>query len=130
MVQKLELKKKAQVSIEILLLASIILLISVSVFSYYTSIRDSTIGIELIKVRGLEQIEDPEIIEGLMIIEKIDYKIDTMLDTVFFCIFTDPDDTLWDADEELLLEQEIVDLTGFTQTIDIQQNPDDPSPCE
>lgn len=127
MVQKLEFKKKAQVSIEILLLASIILLISLSVFSYYTRIRDSTIGIELIKVRGLERIEE---MEKLMIIEKIDYKIDNVADTVFFCIFTDPDELLWDAGEELALEQTIVDVTGFTQTIDIQQNPLDPSPCE
>ena len=126
MVQKLEFKKKAQVSIEILLLAGIIILISVSVFSYYTRIKDSTLGIELIKVRGLERIEE---MEGLMIMEKIDYKIDTELDTVFFCVFTDPEEPLWDADEELALEQEIVDLTGFTETIDVRQNPD-PSPCE
>ncbi len=126
MIQKLDLKKKAQVSIEILLLTGIIILISVSVFSYYTRIKDSTLGIELIKIRGLERIEE---MGPLMIMEKIDYKIDTDLDIVFFCIFTDPEEPLWDAAEELLLEQEIMVLTSFTETIDIRQNPD-PSPCE
>jgi hypothetical protein len=127
MIRKQGFKKRAQVSIEILLIAGIIMLLSVSVFSYYTRIRDSTVAMELIKIKALRQIEE---METLAIVEKIDYRIDRLADTVIFCVSTDPEDPIWDAVEEDALEQTVEDATGFSEgSVDILQNPD-PNPCE
>ena len=47
-------KKRAQVSIEILVLTSAIIMITISVFGYYLQIADTTMAIELLKIEALK----------------------------------------------------------------------------
>ena len=79
--------RKAQVSIEILLLAGIIIFLSMFVFSYYTRINETTFAMELTKVEVLGWIEAEN--KGVNhIIEKIDYSLNG--NNVDLCIFTLP----------------------------------------
>jgi len=122
--------RKGQVSIEILLIAGIVIMISMSVFSNYTQIRQSTLAMQFLKVEAIKAIDaNPE----QLIIEKIDYKIaDNDLD---ICIFTlppgtEPEKAIWDTSnltppevDEMDIEDIIKDRTGF-DSVDVHQNPD------
>jgi len=79
---------KGQVSIEILLIAAVVIAMSLAVFSYYIQIRDTTNALQVMKLEALDQIAESE---QEFTIEKLDYKIseDGQAD---FCIFTDPAD--------------------------------------
>lgn len=77
---------KAQVSIEILLLAGIVIFLSVTVFSFYTRISETTTAVELTKVELLRWIDEEQ--GGSHSICNIEYTITG--DSVDWCVFTEP----------------------------------------
>ena len=87
-------KEKGQVSIETLLLASIIIMLSISVLGYYTRIMSSTIALETIEVETLKQIDAHP---GKCFITAIEYKAEANCDlekplaTTCFCIMLEPE---------------------------------------
>jgi len=89
MTGKVFLNKAGQVSIEILLLAGIIIMMTVSVFSYYTQIRDSTLAMQLIKIKVLKTIDE---LEEDYVLEEIAYKLGAPPGgRTKFCVSTSPE---------------------------------------
>jgi len=113
---------KGQVSLEILLLASVIIFFSLAVFSYYNQVRDSTVGMQAAKVETLRQIDE---VPGLYTMESLEYTINIALGEVTFCIFTNPRAgfTL----DTAAVENAIEGNTGFKE-VTVVHNPD-PSLC-
>ena len=98
-------KEKGQVSIETLLLAGIIIMLSISTFGYYTRIMDSTIALETIEIEALKQLDAED---NLYFIKEIGYKIDA--GTAYFCIMLEPgDDVLNMVDMSAV----VVSLTNY-----------------
>ncbi len=115
-------RKRAQVSIEILVLTSVVIILSLTVFGYYTQIMDSTTAMQLLKVEALKHVEKAE---EPTIIEKIEYKIDAATGAVDFCLFTNPGDLL-DATAKANIQLLIEDKTGFAQnSVQLHQIPPD-----
>jgi len=121
------LKEKGQVSIEILLIAGIVILLSVTVFGYYLSVRDSTTGMQVLKVAVLKQIDvEPK----LYTMEKIEYKIDQTAGTVTFCVFTKPDAPAALPLNTAAVETLIEDSTAWEPgQVIVSHNPVGVSPC-
>ena len=103
-------EKKGQVSIEILLLALIIMAISVAVFSYYTQIMSTTNALQTLKIAALDKIAESD---QEFVISSVEYKL-WGAGVVDFCIFTTWDGT---GQDPLTNDDEIKDAialrTGF-----------------
>lgn len=116
--------KKGQMSIEVLLITGIIIMMSISVFSYYTRIMDTTTAMQIIEIETLKQIDAmPE----QYFIKVIKYSIgDPIVD---FCIDIEPNTgTLYTEPTKTLyaeaLKKAIAENTAFEEaTIGITLNP-------
>lgn len=98
--------EKGQVSIEILLIAGVIIMMSMAAFGYYTSIRQSTLALELLKVEALRAIDEKG---ENVVIAKIDFGYPSNNSNVMhICIDFDPD-------ESLLTGQEANDIAGLIE---------------
>ncbi len=90
-------KEKGQVSIETLLLAGIIIMMSISIFGYYTRIMDSTTAIEVVRVETLKQLDA---VEKQYYITEIANKLTNECETgnvvsnACFCIMLNPGDNV------------------------------------
>ena len=113
------LGRSGQVSIEILLLTTVILMMSIAVFSYYTQIRDSTNAMELLKVETLRLIDKKQ---QQFIMQEIKHKIAG--NTVHFCISTEPVDTDFIMMETALKNKlaEHNAFLGYTLAVHYNQN--------
>ena len=116
-------KENGQVSIETLLLAGIIIMMSISVLGYYTRIMDSTIALETIEIETLKQIDAEP---GKYFIEAIEYKTEAGCEplnpdiTTCFCIMLEPAINILDTVE---ITNAVEDVTNYTpETISITQN--------
>lgn len=120
--------KKGQMSIEMLLITSIIIMLSIGVFSYYTGMMDATTAMEIIEIETLRQIDaKPE----QYFIKAISYTTGTTTD---FCIeiepktgtlYTDPTATYYTD----TIKEAIIGNTAFEEaTIEITLNP--PPGCQ
>ncbi len=111
--------KKGQVSIEILLLTTVILMMCIAVFSYYTQIRDSTNALELLKVETLRLIDKKQ---QQFIMQEMKYKI--VGNDVHFCISTEPIDTDFAMMETALLNKlaEHNVFLGYNRFVHYNQN--------
>ena len=119
-------EKKGQVSIEILLLALIVIAISVAVFSYYTQIMSITNALQSLKIAALDKIAESD---QEFVITNVEYKLDGA-GGVDFCIFTTWNGT---GQDPLTSDNGIKDAialrTGFeVGDIDIYHN-QSPNPC-
>lgn len=94
----MSLKEKGQISFEILLLTTVVFSAAIWVSSYYLSIKDPTLAMQLTKIHTLKQIEASS---GSYIIQKIDFeeqsgaitlKINTIGEPTFQCTEMDADD--------------------------------------
>jgi len=106
-VKPMPVVEKGQVSIETLLLAAVVLMISITVLSYYAQIKDSTTAMQLLKVEALKKVDETQ---GLTVIEKIDYKIAG--GQIDLCLFTDPGGLL-DGIAKTAVEDLIEEKTEF-----------------
>ena len=96
--------KKGQMSIEMLLITGVIIMLSISVFSYYIRIMDSTTAMEIIEMETLQQIDAmPE----QYFIKAINYTIGL---TVDFCIELEPNDNVVATN---IISDAVVENTGF-----------------
>jgi len=77
--------KKGQVSLEMLILATATIILSLVVIGHYTQIRESTTALEVAKIEALRQIDG---MEGRYIIERMDYRIAG--NKINLCMYTDP----------------------------------------
>ena len=90
-------KEKGQVSIEALLLTSIIIMLSLSVFGYYIRIANQTIALETIEIEILKQIDANP---GQYFIKAIEYKpglgcdLASPLNETCFCVMLEPADNV------------------------------------
>lgn len=113
------LEGSGQVSIEILLLTTVILMMSIAVFGYYTQIRDSTNALLLIDVETLRLIDKKQ---QQFIMQEIKYKIEGS--DVHFCISTEPVDTdfimMETALKNKLVEHNV--FLGYTLAVHYNQN--------
>ncbi len=114
-------KEKGQVSIETLLLASIIIMMSISVLGYYTRIMSPTMALEIIEVETLKQLDATNY---QYFIEEIGYKAETSCaggtEVICFCIMLDPVDNILDTDA---IEEIVENTTGYEpDTVSIVQN--------
>ena len=118
------LREKGQVSLEMLLLAAIILLFSVGVISYYTQISDSTMALYLLDTETLKEIDEAG---EIVVKEGIEYKIDTATDTLELCLFTKSvsGNDLLDAADITRIENLIEDNTNFA-TVNLYEKNDNP----
>ena len=108
--------KKGQMSVEMLLITGIIIMLSISVFSYYTRIMDTTTAMEIIEIETLKQLDAmPE----QYFIKAIKYSIGDP--TVDFCIELEPNDNVLATNT---ISDAVVENTGFEPGgITITQNP-------
>jgi len=98
--------ERGQVSIEILLLAAVIIAMSIAVFMYYISIMDTTTALQVIKVAALKQVSESD---ELFTIERVEYKT-SGTGNVIFCITTKPTSANLDLGA---IETAVVDRTSF-----------------
>lgn len=89
--------ERGQVSIEILLLAAVILTIGIVVLSYYSQIKDSTTSLQLLKVETLRLLDGKQ---EQFTMQEMKYKIAG--GNVHFCISTKPLDIDSDNMEDAL----------------------------
>lgn len=102
-------QKKGQVSIETLLLAGIIIMITISILGYYTRIMDSTTAIEVVRIETLKQLDA---VDKQYYIVEIDNKLENgcagnASSNACFCIMLDPADTQTD---DVLVTEKISDV--------------------
>ena len=116
-------KEKGQVSIETLILAGIIIMLSISVLGYYTKIMGTTIALETIEIETLKQIDAEP---GQYFIKAIDNKAEANCDpanslaTICFCIMLDPADPILNIAD---ITNAVVGATSYEEEkISIEQN--------
>ncbi len=119
------LREKGQVSLEMLVLALVILLFSTSVLSHYTQISDTTMALYLLDTETLKEIDRAG---ELFVKEEIDYKINDTTGDLELCLFTRSE-----SGANLIavpgdIEDLIEDRTGFT-TVNLYENPGG-NPCD
>jgi len=122
------LRKKGQVSLEMLMLALAILLFGASVLSYYTQISDSTMALYLLDTETLKAIDAAD---EIFVKEKIEYKIDAATSDLELCLFTTSTSggNLLDAAAIASIENIVGNKTGFA-TVNLSENPGSPTPCD
>ncbi len=119
-------KEKGQVSIETLLLAGIIIMMSISVLGYYTRIMDSTTAIEIVSIETLKQLDS---VDKQYYIVEIDNKLvnecetGNVLSNACFCIMFDPADNVLDPSKIAEIAEVVVELTNYSEeSVIITQN--------
>ena len=113
--------KKGQMSIEMLLITSIIIMLSIGVFSYYTRTMDTTTAMEIIEIETLRQIDAKQ---GQYFMGPIGYKVDET--GVYFCIEMEPGPAGLDT---TAIEDAVEDDTGFAAgTVSVTENT--PAKCQ
>ena len=121
------MKKKGQVSIETLLLTSIIIMMSISILGYYTRIMDDTTALEIVEIETLKQIDRKEkqyYLEEIGNKKENECEAGNVLSNVCFCIMLDPG--ISPVDDILILsdiKDVVVELTNYSDTdVIITQN--------
>ncbi len=100
---------RAQVSVEVLLVALVILAISTSVLSYFFTINDSTTAMQLLKLSVLNKMGE---LDSFASIEKIDFGISGS--TITLDLYIKSSETITAADLDLSdIETLIVKNTKF-----------------
>jgi len=116
-------EERGQVSIEALVLAGVIILMSMAVFSYYIQIKGSGEALQLLKIEALKKIDS---IDEDLTLGKISYAVNGSAITL--CLFTNDGSDVWDATEAAAVQDLIQERTGFTDGVVIEQNIS-PSSC-
>jgi hypothetical protein len=126
--KKSVLRAKGQVSLEMLMLALVILLFSASVLSYYTQISNSTMAMYLLDIEVLKEIDRTG---EVVVKEGIEYRIDTATSTLDLCLFTKSTsgNNLLSVAKIASIENNIQDKTSFP-AVNLFENPASPTPCD
>lgn len=117
--------KRGQVSIETLMLATIVIMLSLAVFAHYLQIMDTTTAMQAVKLETLKQIEQTD---KQHTIEKIEYQIGDTGPTITFCITTKPAGTNQMTLEDTPIIKKVAELTAFEEA-DISISHNDATPC-
>ena len=126
--KKFFLREEGQISLEMLLLALVILLLSASILSYYIQIGDSSMAMYLLDTETLKAIDEAN---EVVVKEGMEYRIDNAASSLELCLFTrsTSGNPLLNAAERANIEDFIEANTNFS-TVNLYENPGSPTPCE
>ena len=119
--------KKGQVSLETLLLAAVIIMISTGIFSQYLQIMDTTLAMQATKLETLKQIEAEDTPHFIEIIE---YKVNNIPppSTITLCISTLPGNPNQMTLDQNPIKQRVAAITSFEEA-DITISHNNSNPC-